>query len=123
MISLSGDGFSINIEEDNAAYKNLKRFDGETVTIHFVDMDEATTEESIEEKKPALKTKFIDRSNIWKKFYKEIPWDKENPTQNPIAYSLLKNHLEQVLNGESGKLEAEEVEPGIFKANDLFIVL
>lgn len=123
MIKLNGDGFSINIEQDNVAYKNLKRFDGETVTINFVELEEEESIEKNKEEKPALKTKSIDRSTVWKKFYKEIPWNKENPEQNPIVYSLLKNHLEQVLNGETGKVEMEEVESGILKNNNLFLAM
>lgn len=124
MIKLTGEGFSINIEEDNVAYKNLKRFDGETVTINFVNIEEAIEEEvSLPEPAPEIKTKSIDKSNIWKKFYSEIPWDKENINDNPVSYSLLKSHLDQVLHGETGKIEMQEVEPGVFKSGNLFLIV
>lgn len=126
MINLSGNGLSIEVEEDNPIYSILSKFEGESFTVIKIEEPEKNEETKNsstliqEEEEKTYKT--IKRKDVWEKFYNEVPYDTENEKENSLIYVLLKSHVENVLRGDKGDVEFEEVGNKLYKKDGYYLI-
>lgn len=120
MIELIGADFSIKIQENNPAYKTLSRFAGENVLIQAQGIE--SEEVRVEEKIPKV-FESVDREVVFADFFNAFPWSTLDEKEQPLTFSLLKNHLTQVLGSDKGTKSLEKTSDNVYKSGDLYLVL
>lgn len=131
MIELLGDDFSIKVTEDNPIYKTLNRFIGESILVYrrekiqpVKEVVDSKKQDTKNNKTASKKYISLDAELLFNTLNTDFKkWSNIKEENQPLAFRLLKNHLEQVLGGVKGKKSVEVVSENIFKSGELYLVL
>lgn len=127
MIFLENEIVSIKINPENPIYETLKRFSGESLKVRFDEQKTTPTEFLPEEKTPEPKTsktpsyvrKEVNRESIWEDFNQAF---SQYLDPQSLFGSIIKSHLQAILQGDEGDVVLNEVSPGLFKRDGLYLL-
>lgn len=119
MIYLENETVTLKVTEENPLYKTLIKFSGESFKVNANLNVEEKVESVAEDKPPSYTRRELDRDMVWEDFNNYFEEYLDPPA---MFANILKSHVYSVLDGENGKVVLNEVSPGLYKVNDLYLL-
>lgn len=120
MIELVGDDLTIRIKEDNPVYNLLKNLDGTSFVVSAGSLSPKTPQ--IKKHIATKEVVEVNREKVLSRFDKEISSRYAETDRKTLTYGILRDHLMQVLGGETGMVSMEKVEEGVYRRGELYLV-